>query len=49
MNEEQQVDLLTKSTMALIIGDVRVMRCQLCKQRDEDTVYQFVVLVIEEM
>jgi hypothetical protein len=38
VNEERQVDSLTKSTMALVIGDVRIMRCQLCKQRDEDTV-----------
>ena len=38
MNEEWQVDLLTKSTMALLIGDVREMRCQLCKQRNEDTI-----------
>jgi hypothetical protein len=38
VNEEWQVDSLTKSTMALIIGDVRVMRCQLCKQRNEDTI-----------
>jgi hypothetical protein len=38
VNEEWQVDSLMKSTMALIIGDVRIMCCQLCKQRDEDNV-----------
>jgi hypothetical protein len=38
MNEEWQVDSLTKSTIVLLIGDVRVMHCQLCKRRNEDTV-----------